>query len=366
MRKCWELVQQEFPWISVLPCQPHVASLLLKDVGKIAQFDALIKEEGTIVGWFSNHQKPLAILRKKVAATFGHSKELIKAAATRFGTNTMVGQRLLDLRQALQSTVVDEEYVKQKYKDAEDAVEEGNATRVVRQNKGGTAKALVLDEEKFWPEVKQHVNATEPVYNLLRRHDTSGPSLGKVYHGFYTVGEHLTAVDVPYKEALVDAFDARWAYGHVDIIAAAYALDPEYINHDHASNKEVTEGLLNSVEKIAILYATRELQKENGRFTADWDKRAKLIEGNEEAARQQRREAEARPVRIYDDVPCTDPDMYKCPRCNFHNFYLRTMCNKLRCGNCDKPFCIVCLHPSSTMSHLADHAGCARLFALSR
>ena len=44
----------------------------------------------------------------------------------------------------------------------------------------------------------------------------------------------------------------------------------------------------------------------------------------------------------------------------------RTMCNKLRCGNCDKPFCIVCLHPSSTMSHLADHAGCARLFALSR
>ena len=92
----------------------------------------------------------------------------------------------------------------------------------------------------------------------------------------------------------------------------------------------------------------------------------RLIEGNEEAVRQQRREAEARPVRMYDDVPCIMPDMYKCPRCNFHNFYLRTMCNKLRCGNCDKPFCIVCLHPSSTMSHLADHAGCARLFALSR
>ena len=144
MRKCWELVQQEFPWISVLPCQPHVASLLLKDVGKIAEVDALIKEEGTIVGWFSNHQKPLAILRKKVAARFGHSKELIKAAATRFGTNTIVGQRLLDLRQPLQSTVVDEEYVKQKYKDTEDAVEEGNATRVVRQNKGGTAKKLSL------------------------------------------------------------------------------------------------------------------------------------------------------------------------------------------------------------------------------
>lgn len=36
MRKCWDIVQDEFPWISVLPCQPqpHVISLLMKDLAK--------------------------------------------------------------------------------------------------------------------------------------------------------------------------------------------------------------------------------------------------------------------------------------------------------------------------------------------
>ena len=34
MQKAWDIVMQEFPWISCLPCQPHVVSLLLKDIGK--------------------------------------------------------------------------------------------------------------------------------------------------------------------------------------------------------------------------------------------------------------------------------------------------------------------------------------------
>jgi len=34
MKSAWEIVMTEFPWISCLPCQPHVVSLLLKDIGK--------------------------------------------------------------------------------------------------------------------------------------------------------------------------------------------------------------------------------------------------------------------------------------------------------------------------------------------
>ena len=34
MATAWALVEDEFPWISILPCQPHVVSLLLKDIGK--------------------------------------------------------------------------------------------------------------------------------------------------------------------------------------------------------------------------------------------------------------------------------------------------------------------------------------------
>ena len=34
MQKAWDIVSYEFPWVSCLPCQPHVISLLLKDIGK--------------------------------------------------------------------------------------------------------------------------------------------------------------------------------------------------------------------------------------------------------------------------------------------------------------------------------------------
>ena len=37
MRKAWDIVMYEFPWMSALPCQPHVISLLLKDIGKTTE-----------------------------------------------------------------------------------------------------------------------------------------------------------------------------------------------------------------------------------------------------------------------------------------------------------------------------------------
>ena len=91
------------------------------------------------------------------------------------------------------------------------------------------------------------------------------------------MGEHFKGLSVDYKEALVDAHEQRWAYGHCDIIAAAYALDPEYVSHDHASNEEVTTGLLNVVEKFGIMFEVRAQNKKDGRYTEMWKKRAKLI-----------------------------------------------------------------------------------------
>ena len=66
MRKAWSIVEDEFPWICSVPCMPHVVSLLLKDIAKIPDVAKVIADEGKVVTWFSNHQKPLAILRSKV------------------------------------------------------------------------------------------------------------------------------------------------------------------------------------------------------------------------------------------------------------------------------------------------------------
>lgn len=268
MQRAWEFVMDEFPWLSAIPCVPHVVSLLMKDVSKIEEVAALVKDETIVVGWFSNHQKPLAILREKVKSLMSRSCELVKAGATRFGTNTLVGERLLKLKNALQQTVVDPEYVKQGYKDGPEDMEQSNCETVTRQNKGATAKRLVLDDDEstgFWARVNRHVSATLPIYKLLRRHDSSAPSVGKVYHGFYSLGEHVKQSRVSYQEKLLDAHESRWCYGHCDFFAAAYALDPEYISHDVMSNTEVTEGLANTIEKLGILFEVRRLQKMDSR-----------------------------------------------------------------------------------------------------
>lgn len=102
------------------------------------------------------------MLRDKVNSLLGRSCELIKAGATRFGTNTLVGERLKKLKAALQQTVVDPAYVKEGYKDKGDDREFSNAEMKIRQNKGGNAKTLVLDDSPagFWDRLGDHVKAT--------------------------------------------------------------------------------------------------------------------------------------------------------------------------------------------------------------
>lgn len=182
MKKCWSILMDEFPWISVLPCQPHVISLLLNDIGKVKEVQTLVKQEASTVQWFANHHIPLAILRAKTLEKLGKPRELIKAGGTRFGTNTLVGERLEELKGPMQATIVDELYTSQNYKDLPDTIEEGSYEKTVREYKGGTVKKLVLDDDAggFWQRVRGHVAMTLPIFKLLRRHDSSAPTIGKV------------------------------------------------------------------------------------------------------------------------------------------------------------------------------------------
>jgi len=257
MAKAWAIVQDEFPWISVLPCQPHVIALLMKDIAKEKAVKDVINEEATVVGWFSNHQFPLAKLREATLAMLGSSCELIKAGATRFGTHTLVGERLLKLKAALQRTVVDPDYLAAKYKDATDTEEATGTGRVYRTNKGATTSKLVQDEDGFWARVSTHVDVTKPIFRMLRRFDSSAPAIGKVYSSWFELGEHLGSAASPYQAKCLEKHAERWAYGHSDFAAAAYVLDPEFHEHGQSENEEVSSGFFNVVEKIGILQQVR-------------------------------------------------------------------------------------------------------------
>ena len=228
---------------------------------------------------FSNHQKPLAILREKVRGVFnGKAKELKKAGATRMGSHTFVGERLEELKSSLQATVVDERYTAENYLDMSDEREIGNAGTVLREHKGGTAKKLVLDDAGFWQRVRRHVGLTMPICKLLRRRDSSAPSVGKVYHGWFEVGESIkSSVEVPYAQAAKDKYDQRWIYAHCAFFAAAYVLDPEFVDHEQSSLEEVMTGFGEVLGKIGMLMKVRLLQGEKGEYTELWKKRRAAI-----------------------------------------------------------------------------------------
>ena len=106
------------------------------------------------------------------------------------GTNTFVGERLVELKGSLQQTVVDAQYVAQNYKDLPSDHEVSNCSTVVREHKGGMAKKLVLDDadDGFWARVTAHVNISRPICKMLRRFDTSAPGVGKVYSSWFEIG----------------------------------------------------------------------------------------------------------------------------------------------------------------------------------
>ena len=249
---------------------PNVA-----DIAKEKEVRDVLVDEGTVVAWFANHQFPLAKLREITKEKLGKAKELIKAGATRFGTNTLVGERLLELKSSLQATVIDEAYAAQNYKDKASTEEETGTGKSVRTNKGATTKKLVLDDEGFWKKVGQHVGATKPLFKMLRRFDSSAPAIGKVYSSWFEAGEHLKECDASYQDECLKAHENRWAYGHSDFAAAAYVLDPEFIDHEQADNIEVTDGFMNVVEKIGILREVR-----SGDYAAAWKARAAAIDAD--------------------------------------------------------------------------------------
>eukprot|EP00966_Prymnesium_polylepis_P304037 7024283-Prymnesium_polylepis.2 len=142
------------------------------------------------------------------------------------GTNSFVGERLLQLKGCLQQTVVDPQYVAQNYKDLPADHETSNCATIVREHRGGMAKKLVLDDADhgFWQRVTLHVQITMPLCKMLRRFDTSAPATGKVYSSWYEVGESFKESSASYKEEVQGKHATRWVYAHHAFFAAGYGF----------------------------------------------------------------------------------------------------------------------------------------------
>ena len=99
--RAWELVSEKYPHIFFQGCIVHALNLLLKDWGKEAWIKTQVQRAKTILKFIKNRHKPLAIFREHETR-----KTLLMPGKTRFASNFMMIARLLEVKTALQQTVV--------------------------------------------------------------------------------------------------------------------------------------------------------------------------------------------------------------------------------------------------------------------
>ncbi len=94
-----ELLEEEYPDIYCTNCSSHVLDLLLEDIGKELWAKNVHRDANSIVNFFNNHPMCLSFLRSRTELA------LIKPADTRFAFQCIIGERLLEVRDALEDTV---------------------------------------------------------------------------------------------------------------------------------------------------------------------------------------------------------------------------------------------------------------------
>jgi hypothetical protein len=232
-KAAWRIISVKYPRIVCSPCAAHCLDLLLEDWGKLP-VASVIGDVCSIVKFINGHDGSRALLRQ-------HSPEkgLRKPADTRFGTNIIMIDRLIELKDNLQEMVASRKYKEWVKKKALDDL----SNPVID----------LIRSESFWYKCQLYVDINKPVYELLRLIDGATPVIGKIYYRMFEIQEkiknfpNITATE---RHELYQPFMTRWAMLHTGLHSAGFLLDPEYVNMAQTSNEEVMNGFYELVEKL--------------------------------------------------------------------------------------------------------------------
>lgn len=228
-----KLIMKNFPSIVCSPCCAHCLDLLLEDIGKQQWIGHVIQQGRDIVKFVTNHQSSLAYYRSHA------SLELLKPGETRFATNFIMLQRLMQCRDELQETVVSKEYKQWVSKP--------------KYVKVGSELSTVILSEAFWDKVKKVVNLCIPIVEVLRLADGQIPCTGKIYWKMFQAHNSIAeSVDLPEEDRvqLASLVMKRWTMLHTDLHAAGFVLDPEFQHFLQHENEEVINGFHAMIERV--------------------------------------------------------------------------------------------------------------------
>ncbi|CAN1239863.1 hypothetical protein LINGRAPRIM_LOCUS2509 [Linum grandiflorum] len=155
------LLLEKRPNIFWSSCATHTINLMLQGIGNLPRFKKIIDQAKAFTIFIYGHHRTLECMR-----SITKQREIIRPGVTRFASQFLTLQSLLDKKDALRKMVVDQKW---------------NNIKETHSKKGKDAYATVL-AGRFWGGVDSCLKVFEPLVNLLRLVDGDvKPSMGFVY-----------------------------------------------------------------------------------------------------------------------------------------------------------------------------------------
>ncbi|KAE8793587.1 hypothetical protein D1007_31746 [Hordeum vulgare] len=254
-RVAGEEIQKVHKHIFWSPCVVHTLNLVFKDFAKKFAWMVDTYQTGkAIVKFFRNHQHFQDLFRR-------NSKlDLLKVSKTRFASHYIVLKRLMDVQEALTTTIVTSKW-KELVKSCD--VQTRAAANAIAQN---------IIDETFWDEIKIILDITKPLYMVIKFSDGEGPKSGDIYERMDNMlgemQEVMTREDNPHKDdwsKVNEIILYRWGKMNWHFHCLAFALSPKYYDQAYLASpapgggqrkapndeSEVMEGVIEALNRIA-------------------------------------------------------------------------------------------------------------------
>ncbi|KAH7293828.1 hypothetical protein KP509_28G044500 [Ceratopteris richardii] len=220
-RHMGQLLEGEYPHIVWTPCATHCLDLLMEDIGKLSWVKACTLQASSIVTFFTQKVKVLAMFRE-------HSKlEIKKPATTRFAYMWIVLSRLLEVKVPLRHTV-----------------------------ESKSIQRLCLDES-FWDSVKAILSVITPIYKVLCMTDCDGATLGLLIHIMRRAMEEIrecTLVTEDQRGEVLEITMRRWTWMHRPIHGFAGLLHPAFKSPQLYDDVEVLSDRLQYMSRVVPIH----------------------------------------------------------------------------------------------------------------
>ncbi|MCO5576180.1 hypothetical protein L7F22_029988 [Adiantum nelumboides] len=252
-------LEAEFPSIVWTPCASHCIDLLLEDIGELPWVKDTLSQALSIVTFINVKVKVLAIFRTYF------DLELKKPSATRFAAMWLLLERIYDVQNKLQKTVVSNKF--KEWLEGETTTSQQEAKAIQR---------LCLKEE-FWQEVKSLVIAILPLYKVLRMTDMEGSTIGLLHHFMEEASKEIEACTIldgpidgsrdvlentPKRDDFVYLVKKRWEWMKRPIHGFAALLHPAYKKPSLFSDQVLNEERMKYLSKVLKEELHREFLQE--------------------------------------------------------------------------------------------------------